>query len=153
VPVRLTRGFVGKAFFGIEKAPQGGSFITTKWVGVKPDGWRGSVDAVARVMGEAHVAMEESLLSSLDTYAQALGKGGEKAAADAAESGVAFRVAGAVQGLSVRGIVKGGELGATVVEGVFGHGPAPVRLMGQASGFMLRTGSSLFGRMLRAVRL
>jgi len=152
VSVKLTEGFTGKAFFLIEKAPEGGSFITTKWAGVKPGGWRGATDAAARVMGEAHVAMEETLLSSLDDYARALGRGGEKAAGEFASKQARARVLGAVQGMSARGIVKGGELGAAMVEKVAGYGPAPVRLAGNAGGFMLRGGGSLFGRMLKLVR-
>ena len=152
VPVKLTGGFTGKAFFLIEKAVNGGSFITTKWAGVKPDGWRGAADAIARVMGEAHVAMEETLLSSLDDYAKALGRGGEKAASEVASSKAPLRVLGTVQGMSVRGLVKGGELGAAVMESVAGHGPLPVRVAGQTGGFMLRTGSKMFGRMMKIVR-
>ncbi len=152
VPVKLTEGFVGKAFFLIEKAPSGGSFITTKWAGVKPAGWRGSTDAAARLMGEAHVAMEETLLASLDDYATALGRGGEKAADRLAAARVPVRVLGAVQGLAIRGIVKGGEISASVMENVAGHGPAPVRLAGRTGGFMIRTGSRLMGRMMKIVR-
>lgn len=152
VPVTLTDGFKGKAYFLIEKAPQGGSFITTKWAGVKPDGWRGAYDAIARVMGEAHVAMEETLLSSLDDYATKLGKHGEKAAAESAGAKTPLRVLGAVQGLSVRGMIKGTEAGAAVMESMAGHGPAPMKMAGRASGMMMRFGGRLMGGMMKVVR-
>ncbi|MBM3275072.1 MAG: hypothetical protein FJZ00_07955 [Candidatus Sericytochromatia bacterium] len=151
VPVQMADGFTGKAFFLIEKAPQGGSFITTKWAGVKPDGWRGSFDAIARVMGEAHTAMEEPLLSSLDDYAQALGRGGEKAATAVADANANVRIAGAVTALARRGLVQGTHVGAAMMETMASHTPLPMRLAGNAGAFLMRSGGSIAGRMLKAL--
>jgi hypothetical protein len=153
VPVKMANGFTGKAFFLIEKAPQGGSFITTKWAGVKPDGWRGSVDAIARVMGEAHTAMEEPLLASLDDYALALGRGGETAAAAVADAHAKVRVAGAINALARRGIVLGTDLGASMMESLAGHTPLPMRLAGNAGAFVLRSSGEIAGRMLKALHV